>query len=80
MRHDRRLKSKLALLPERFTGRRNAAATEKAQGKVDEASYPAEFARLKLSVIGPVYLRHGRSEHLLEPGVIGAESARCHIW
>jgi hypothetical protein len=40
---------------ERFSGRRNTSAAEKTPVKVDEASFPGEFARLKASVIRPVF-------------------------
>jgi len=41
--------------PERFTSRRNIGAAEKTPVKIDEASFPGEFARLKASVIRPVF-------------------------
>ena len=40
---------------ERFTGRRNTGVAETAPHKFDEASFPGEFARLKASVIRPVF-------------------------
>jgi hypothetical protein len=47
--------SKLGAPPERFTGRRDTSAAEKTPARIDEASFPGEFARLKTSVIRPVF-------------------------
>ena len=54
-------KSKVAALREPFTGRRNTGAMEKAHVKIDEASFPAEFERLKVAVIRPVFEAIGRT-------------------
>jgi len=55
------LKSRPVRPPEPFTGRRNSAATEKAPGRIDEASFPAEFTRLQVSVIRPVFEAVGKT-------------------
>jgi len=54
-------KSSPAPPSERFPGRLNTVATGKAQGKIDEASFPDEFARLKVSVIRPVFEAIGKT-------------------
>jgi len=48
-------KSKPAAARELFTGRRSTGAMEKAHVRIDEASFPAEFERLKVAVIRPVF-------------------------
>jgi hypothetical protein len=48
-------KSRFAAPPEPFTGRRNTGAMEKAHARIDQASFPAEFERLKVGVIRPVF-------------------------
>ena len=40
---------------ERFTGRRDTSAGARAPVSIDETSFPAEFARLRASVIRPVF-------------------------
>jgi hypothetical protein len=48
-------KSRFAAQLERLTGRHSTGTAGQAHGKIDEASFPGEFARLKATVIRPVF-------------------------